>query len=139
MTQTVRVLLEEQVKLLFLGRFSAILPRFDLPLAVQVGADMRVLSSPAQFIDALSDHRCGLIASGVTALTVRMTAVELPRRGRFRVWADFDHHRANGVDKSADQIICYCRQDGAGIRVELLHCTRLALLVETPPRRARLA
>ena len=36
-------------------------------------------------------------------------------------------------------MIIYCRQDPDGIRVELLHCTRMALSVEAQPRRARLA
>ena len=139
MTQTVRALLELQVGLLFQGRFADMLPRFDLPLAVQVGADMTVLSSQMQFIDAMANYRDDLIASAVTALVVRMTAVELPRQGRFRIWADFDHHRAIGVDKSADQVILYCRQEQGDIQVELLHCTRLAQLAEAIPNRARLA
>ena len=139
MTPIVRAWLETQVDLLFQGRFADMLPRFDLPLAVQVGADMTVLSTQVQFIDVMADYRAGLIASGVIGLGVRITAVDLPRRGRFRIWADFDHHRAAGIDQSADQMILYCRQDRDDIQVELLHCTRLARLTGAIPSRVRLA
>lgn len=115
------------------------LPHFDLPLAVQADGVMTVLSTEAQFIEAMAGHLAALIASGVTSLVVRMTAMELPRKGRFRIWADFDHVRAGGTDPGADQVILYCRRDAAGFRVELLHCTRLALTVSAVPRSAMLA
>ncbi|MCX7301140.1 MAG: hypothetical protein NTX73_12350 [Rhodobacterales bacterium] len=139
MSDGIRDLLENLVGLLFQRRFHGMLKHIDLPLAIQVDGDMTAIPTPASFAEVMTIYCEGLTEIGVTEIAVRQTAIELPRKGRFRLWAEMDHLRPEGVTQGADQIILYCRQEGAGFRIELIHCVRLAFLAATAAQKARMA
>lgn len=132
-------MLEKLAGLLFQRRFDGMLQHVDLPLAIQVDGEMTAIPTPFAFAEMMTLYCDGLDEIGVTGIGVRQTAIELPRRGRFRLWAEMDHERPEGVTQGADQLILYCRQEGAGFRIELIHCVRLAILAATAAPRARMA
>jgi hypothetical protein len=139
MTDSVRFQFERQISLLFQRRFTEMLDQFDLPFAMQIGGEMSVHATQAEFVDALTIYRDWLDDAGVTALSVRLSAIELPRQKRFRIWADLDHRLPSGVQTAADQLIVYCRQEESEYRVELIHCVRLSMLASARAPRALLA
>lgn len=139
MNVAVHALIARQADLLFRGDTAAMLTAFDLPLAAQHGDEMLVMATPDQFSDVMAGHRSAVIAVGVTGFRARLTAIELPRRGRFRVWVDLDHLRGDAVDQGADQFVLYCRQVRAEIRVELIDCLRLSTAMVAAQPRRRLA
>jgi hypothetical protein len=139
MNAAVHAMIARQADLLFRGDTAAMLTAFDLPLAVQHGDDMLVMATAEQFCGVMAGHRAALVATNVTGLQARMTAIELPRRGRFRVWVDLDHLRDAGIDPGADQFVLYCRQDLPDIRIELIDCIRLSTATVASQPRRRLA
>lgn len=128
MTRTVIDILDHLVGLFMEGRYSDMVGAFDLPLALQVGHEMMVVGSAQEFSDTMARYCGELQALGVTGLTLRQTAIELPQRARFRIWVEMDHLFGQDVLSGADQMILYCRQSEQGLRIELLQCVRLAFL-----------
>ncbi len=128
MTRTVIDTLDHLVGLLMEGRYSDMVGAFDLPLALQVGHEMMVVGSAQEFSDTMARYCDELQALGVTGLSVRQTAIELPQRARFRIWIEMDHRYGQDILSGGDQMILYCRQSEQGLRIELLQCVRLAFL-----------
>lgn len=99
---------------------------FDFPLAVQVEGMLMVFREPREFEFLIGAHRAALFEMGLVDLSLRMTAVEIPREGRFRVWIEWDHILPDGVWPGASTSIFYCRDVGTdSFRVEMVDFTRL--------------
>lgn len=134
MPHRARLVLELSLHRFWQADFAGLLTVFALPLGVQLGERMDVFRDPQDLALAFHSYRLRLAAHGVTGLSGRVTAVELPRGGRFRVWFAVDHIRATGRDREADRMILYCRQHPEGLRVELMHLTQLGVAPETRAR-----
>jgi hypothetical protein len=63
----------------------------------------------------------------VAALVPTITAVDLPRGGRFRVWVDWHSAPHPGGPAHLASAIYYCRQVPSGMRIEMVDCTSLAI------------
>ncbi len=99
---------------------------FDFPLAVQVEGMLVVFKDPKEFEYMIGAHRAALFEMGLTDLALRMTAVEIPRDGRFRVWIEWDHILPDGIWPGATTSIFYCRDAGEqGYRIEMVDFTKL--------------
>ena len=82
--------------------------------------------------------RAAYLERGVIALQPRVTAVDLPRAGRFRVWVDW-HELAIPADESRlSSAIYYCRSTPAGLRTEMINYTS-PTMPELSPHFAALA
>jgi hypothetical protein len=66
--------------------------------------------------------RCGMIA-----LVPTVTAMDLPRGGRLRVWADWHGIGQPGTPVHLASVVYYCRQVASGLRIEMVDCARLSV------------
>ncbi len=125
------------------GMLDTIVADYDYPFALQVEEDLTVFATKAEFAAALAAYRGQLATSGVTEVIARMTAVELPRDGRFRIWADWDYVQQGVLHRAARRSIYYChtlphwaRLDPTDSRIEMMQCTAFSGALSDPkPRR----
>jgi hypothetical protein len=118
--------LAQRGDMLMSGQIDTLLATYVFPLPVFVEERLLLVQSPDQ-AHAILDHvRRSLANRGVTRLRPKVTAVELPRAGRYRVWVDW-HEGAAGFDVAGlSQAIYYCRETEDGPRIEMVNYTKLA-------------
>ncbi|KAF0115790.1 MAG: Uncharacterized protein FD150_814 [Rhodobacteraceae bacterium] len=111
--------------MLLSGQIDMLLASYAFPLPVFLEERLLLVRSQDQ-ARAILDHVCGsLVDRGVARVRPKVTAVELPRAGRYRVWVDW-HDGAIPSDASLlMQAIYYCRDTADGSRIEMVNCTRL--------------
>jgi hypothetical protein len=71
--------------------------------------------------------RAAYAEHGVNALVPTITALDLPRGGRFRIWADWHCTTRSGIPRHLASVIYYCRQTPGGLRIEMVDCTSLLI------------
>lgn len=110
-------------ELLLCGRIEEMVASYIYPLPVYMQSRCMILQSPLDAYLVFDMLRKALVGRGVVALQPQVNAVELPRDGRFRVWADW-HELAFPVEETRkSSVIYYCRQTEAGPRVEMINYT----------------
>jgi hypothetical protein len=128
MRDMARKLVELHQSLLQNGAVAEMPQTFDFPFAIQVDEDLQVFANAPDLAQAVSRHIAKMAVLGVTSTAPRVTAVELPRHGRFRIWVDWDVMRGAGLEPGAKRSILYCRKAafGPAHRIEMMHCTSLS-------------
>jgi hypothetical protein len=130
--------LASRARWLLAGRIDEILADHQFPLPVDFG-DSRLVVRTAEEGRLLLGHLCAAYAGlGVDTLVPTVMAVDLPRQGRFRVWADWHSMAQPGGMMHVASVVYYCRQVPTGLRIEMVDCTRL-LVPELHPDIAALA
>jgi hypothetical protein len=90
------------------------------PAGFQVGEEFSVIRCAADMLCLARMKRWQMTGAGISALSGRVAAFELPRKGRYRLWMDIDHLGRQPV-RSAEQAILYCGDHGGQPRIELMH------------------
>lgn len=112
--------------LLLSGQIDALLATYLFPLPVFLEERLLLVRSAVQ-ARAILDHLRGTLGErGVARLQPKVTAVELPRAGRYRVWVDWQEMAAPFDRTSVSSAIYYCRDTADGTRIEMVNYTRLA-------------
>jgi hypothetical protein len=141
MLEMARKLVAHQRELLIEGKPETLAGTFDFPLAVQMDEDMLVFSDPQDLLAGVKLYRAEMTRLGVATMTTRITAIELPRDGRFRIWADWDIIRDGQIEVGAKRSIYYCRtclKTGVPVtKIEMLQCTRYRTQRDIAPLRRR--
>lgn len=107
------------------GRFERIVAHYDFPLALHLEDRLVLLSRPADLEQYLICFKAAAMAAQQASIVPHVTAVELPRRGRFRAWVHYAHHDAQGNLIAQSERTFFCRDKGERILVEMLELTRL--------------
>ena len=68
------------------GRLEERASNWTFPCPVEVGGQLVVMRGPEVFVTYLAERRSAALNRGLTAMTPRISAIEMPRNGRFRVW-----------------------------------------------------
>jgi len=68
------------------GRLAEAARAWSFPCPVEIDGQLVVMRSAEVFEAYLAERREVALAAGMTALTPRVSAIEMPRKGRFRVW-----------------------------------------------------
>ena len=68
------------------GRLEEMAGHWTFPCPIEVGGQLVVMRGPEVFVTYLAQRRAAAMARGLTAMTPRISAIEMPRNGRFRVW-----------------------------------------------------
>jgi hypothetical protein len=114
-------------ELLLSSQFDRIISDYCYPLPVFLQSSRLLVSTPDHAWLVLSHLRDALVARGVVALRPRVSAIDLPRAGRFRVWVDW-HEIAFPVEETRiSQAIYYCRDTGFGLQTEMVNYTHLSM------------
>lgn len=118
--------LAQRGEMLLSGQIDALLATYAFPLPVLMEERLLLIRCHDQARAILDQAREFLADRGVAHMRPKVTAVELPRASRYRVWVDW-HQVAVASDASLlMQAIYYCRDTADGLRIEMVNCTRLA-------------
>lgn len=99
----------------------------DFPMALRLGGRDLLLTRPDELITLLADLADQRRAAGQVSSTAELMSIELPRRGRFRVWTRWHHVDADGRPADHTDMIYHCRDRGHRICIEAAEVTRLSL------------
>jgi hypothetical protein len=120
------------------GRYDRVLADYAFPMPVFLGDSRVIVGSVEEARAMLCLQREGYLARGVHSLHPQVTAVDLPRGGRFRVWVDWEERRASGEIAGQSSALYYCRQTSGSPLVEMVDYTRQSM-PELQPHFAALA
>lgn len=120
-------LMDWRVSLLIGERFDDLAGEYLYPLALYQGDSHRVVVDQAGMADSLAKLRVKQKALGITGVTARVTAVDLPRNGRFRVWVSYREHGPLGEELATVDVVQYCCETSRGIRTEMTEYSRCSL------------
>lgn len=124
--------------LLLGGRFDQVAAQYVYPLPLYLGASRVIVRNAVEATDILCLLRAAYLERGVIALQPRVTAIDVPRDGRFRAWVDW-HELALPVEQSRiSSSIYYLKSTPAGLRTEMINCTNSSM-PELKPHFAALA
>jgi hypothetical protein len=111
--------------LLLSGQIDTLLSTYAFPLPVFLEERLLLIGNEDQAREILDHLRLSLKDRGIGKMEPKVTAVELPRAGRYRVWVDWNELGAPSGDPGLTQAIYYCRETKDGIRIEMVNYTRL--------------
>jgi hypothetical protein len=114
-------------ELLLCGQIEELVSAYIYPLPVYLQSRCLVMHSPLDAFLVFDTLRAALLQRGVVSLRPQISAVELPRGGRFRVWVDW-HELAYPVEETRkSSVIYYCRETSLGPRVEMINYTLMSM------------
>ena len=123
---------------LMAGRYDRIVAEYHFPLPVHLGQSRVIVRTSEEATAMLRLQRAAFLELGVVALVPCVTAMDLPRGGRFRVWVDWHEMTLAGEGARSSSALYYCRQTPDGFRIEMVDYTRLSI-PELQPHFAALA
>ena len=130
--------LRQRGELLLSGQIDRLSADFIYPLPLFMQSSQLVITSPNHAWMIFDHLRTALVERGVVALRPKISAIDLPRAGRFRVWVDWHELAIPAEQSRQSSVIYYCRTSGPGLRVEMVQYTRLSM-PELSPHFASLA
>jgi hypothetical protein len=123
---------------LMAGQYDRIVAAYHFPMLVQLDSSRLVVRTPEEATAMLRLQRAAFAERGVVALKPCVTAMDLPRGGRFRIWVDWQELSLTEQSTPPSSAVYYCRQTPAGFRIEMVDYTRLSM-PELRPHFAALA
>jgi hypothetical protein len=119
--------LRNRAQWLLAGRIDEIVAEHQFPLPVDFGDSRLVVRTPDEARMLLGHLRAAYAGKGVASLVPTITALDMPRGGRFRIWADWHVATHPGSPTHLASVVYYCRQVPAGMRIEMVDCTSLLI------------
>ena len=113
----------DQADRLLAGDLGRIAEEYSFPLPIHFPNDLAVAFTLKDSSAILAQRRAVLMARGVVALRPTVTAVDLPRAGRFRVWIDWNELTKTGAEIRGSSAIYYCRTTATGLLTEMIQYT----------------
>lgn len=113
-------------EMLLQGRIDDLLDAYLFPLPIFLPERRMLLLGPDHTRLVLALLHDQLVRTGIVAVRPELRAVELPRDGRYRLWADWHEIDASGETRSSSAIY-YCRTTALGPRIEMVNYTRLSM------------
>ena len=74
------------------GRLGEVVQAWSFPCPVEIDGQLVVMRNSDAFEAYLAQRHSAVLAAGLTALKPRVSAIEMPRKGRFRVWLRWTSH-----------------------------------------------
>jgi hypothetical protein len=107
--------------------YDPIVADYCFPLPVHLDNSRVIVRNPDEATAMLRLQRTAFVECGVIALTPSVTAMDLPRKGRFRIWVDWHELTVSGHGPLQSKVIYYCRQTPTGFKIEMVDYTRLSM------------
>jgi len=117
---TLLTLLRSRSACLLAGQLDPVVASFVYPLPIFAASRWIVLGNADQALSFCRHAHAVLCQRGVVALQPKVTAVELPRGGRFRVWVDWYELALPATGTRLTSAIYYMRDGSAGPQVEMI-------------------
>jgi hypothetical protein len=119
--------LRHRGELLLSGDIDGMLGDFVFPLPIFLNAHRLLIQSPDQARLIFGHLRDAYLDRGVVSLRPSISAVDLPRGGRFRVWADWQEIALPVEGTRVSQAIYYCRMTALGLQVEMINYAHVSM------------
>jgi hypothetical protein len=121
------VLMQWRSNLLIAERYEDLAREYLYPMALYMNGQMLVVRDSDHMIEIWMKLQATRKLRGITELCAKVTAVELPRNGRFRVWVR--HFEMNDLGQVVVQSdgVHYCRDTEHGIRGEMAEFGRCSI------------
>lgn len=119
--------LRDRAELLLSGQFDQMIAGYVFPLPIFLHASRLVIPTPDHAVLVFAHLRAALADRGVVALRPSISAIDLPRAGRFRVWVDWQEIAFPAEATRISQAIYYCRATELGLQTEMLNYTHLSM------------
>lgn len=123
----IMALLRTRSENLLSGDLDALLRGFSYPLPIFVPSRRLVLENVEQARSVCELIRTALAERGVIALHPKVTAMEMPRGGRFRVWVDWYELAMPVSGTRLTSATYYIRAGSAGLRTEMISYESLSM------------
>ena len=117
--------LQWRADLLMAARFEDLSRQFRYPMAIYVNNMPVVILSAEVMIGKATLLHAAMRTRGVHRCVSTVTALEMPRDGRFRVWARWDEHATDPAQTRHSSLIHYLRNTGQGYLSEMVDMQRL--------------
>jgi hypothetical protein len=106
------------------GRLEEMARSWSFPCPIEVHGELVVMRGPEVLQAHLADLRAAL--QGLTGMTPRIAAIEMPRSGRFRVWLHWVLHFGDHVEEEDHGTVYFMASlpDGR-LTIEMMDVVRL--------------
>lgn len=109
------------------GRYDLLIEDYLFPLTIYFMGVPTVLRDRTKAWAFYQSFHSTLLACGISRLTARVVAEDLPRGGRCRFWTDWLGDGADLTPRRIASTICYAKLGDGEILIEMLEFTRLDL------------
>jgi hypothetical protein len=127
MFSEVHAQLTRRADLLMAGRVGDLLADYHYPLPLFLLTDRVIIRSVEEVIPVLHLVRDELLARGVIRLVPTVSALDIPRAGRFRAWVTWHEIAADPTENRTSDVIYFCKKTPHGMRMEMVCYTRLSM------------
>jgi hypothetical protein len=121
------VALTKRIAALFnAGDIAPIADCVSYPLPIQTDGKLTLFRTREDLISALTHYRAQNVAQGFAPSRAQVVAVDLPRKGRFRLWVDWHYDTCDASQRPRTQNIYYCSIIDGQIKVDMVQYLRFA-------------
>lgn len=108
------------------GRLHEFARPWTFPCPVETDGQLVVMRSSEALEAYLAERRRTLIAAGLTAMTPRVSAIEMPRKGRFRVWLRWTLHFGDQAEEENHGTVYFMAfQPDGRLTIEMMDIVQL--------------
>lgn len=121
----VRSLLEDLLREFHDQDFRSLLSHYDFPVSLTIEGREVQMNRPREFEALLREHAASHVLDDLRNTLFTVSAVEIPRRGRFRAWVRYHHCDSSGaVARTSDRIFSL-RDRSEHLMIEEVHLTHM--------------
>ena len=123
MLQSVKKFLDCQSEMMLSDNVAGMVDYFRFPLSIHLADEVLVYKTSADLVEGLQGLSDSYQNLGIREVRWRLSAIELMRKNRFRIWVGWDHVYPGGVQTTGASIIYYCAFAGGKLAVEMVQYT----------------
>ncbi len=120
MHDSLRQLMQARLEMLDFGQFEEIAAQYTLPLVLFMNEQQIVISTREELESVLSRMVATRKETGIAQVVASISAVDIPRNGRFRVWVRYSEVDAHGITVGQTDALHYCRHTPTGVKSEMV-------------------
>jgi hypothetical protein len=115
-----REMMQWRSELLIAQRYEDLGMQYCMPLVLFREDDQLVVNNREDLAVLFAKLNAQRHSAGIVEVTVSITAMDIPRNGRFRVWTRSHEMDMHGTTVSHSDAVYYCRLTPEGLRSEMV-------------------
>lgn len=109
------------------GDLAAVAADYRFPLPVFLDERRAIVRDAQEAVSMLRLQRAAYLERGVVTVRPRITALDLPRSNRFRVWVDWYEMALPVEGTRMSQVVYYCEKGPQGFRIVMVNNTLMSM------------
>ncbi len=118
-----QALLDQLSQLFQRGDMARMARNFAFPQPVQVVDAVLLFHTPEELAAGLRAYQNAKCSHGLGGPTPKVVATDIPRKGRYRIWADWTYSKDGNPAVATSQAIYYCRDVDGQVQIEMVQYT----------------